>query len=90
MVKKVENRPVQERIVKSITLLPRLLKALYRVMENSDMEKGVHISMDNDVLDAQLEIWILLQPDVIPFCNLEPITGNCILTYIWQDMVLIL
>lgn len=82
MVKKVEDKPVGEIMVKSIKLLPRNLKALYRVME-TDKDKGVHIPLDNDVFDVDLEIWILLQPDVIPFCNLAPITGNCILTYIW-------
>lgn len=70
-------------MVKCYASLPSSLKALYCLFEKSFEDgRGLRISLDADVFGFDLNIWIM-QEDVIPFCDLEPITGNCIVAYIW-------
>ncbi|XP_057769420.1 uncharacterized protein LOC130989433 [Salvia miltiorrhiza] len=52
------------------------------MMEKSFAGEGIHLPIDFEMFGQDLKIWILLKDDVIPFCNLEPITGNSIIAYI--------
>ncbi|XP_057792617.1 uncharacterized protein LOC131009330 [Salvia miltiorrhiza] len=81
--KRVESRVVKERMVKCYDSLLPSLKGLYLHAEKS-MSTGqetILIPFDNDTFGKPFEVFVVCE-DIIPFCDLEPITGNCIVLYI--------
>ncbi|XP_057790384.1 uncharacterized protein LOC131007248 [Salvia miltiorrhiza] len=82
--KKTRGKKIlKESAVKNLSSLPSSLVALYCMMEKSFAGEGIRLPIDFEMFGQDLKIWILLKDDVIPFCNLEPITGNSIIAYIW-------
>ncbi|KAH6764533.1 hypothetical protein C2S51_015782 [Perilla frutescens var. frutescens] len=45
--------------------------------------EGVFIPLEDDVFGSNCEIYIHLE-DIIPFCDLDPISGNCMVVYVWH------
>ncbi|KAH6787328.1 hypothetical protein C2S52_006880 [Perilla frutescens var. hirtella] len=45
--------------------------------------RGILFSLDIDLLGSECDIWIHFE-DIVPFCDLEPISGACIVVYIWH------
>ncbi|KAH6786603.1 hypothetical protein C2S52_006155 [Perilla frutescens var. hirtella] len=78
----VEKKVVRERMVKNYASLPSTLKALYCYSGKSIKDRrGIPFSLDADVLGSECEISIHFE-DVVPFCNLEQISGASIIVYI--------
>ncbi|KAH6806849.1 hypothetical protein C2S51_027957 [Perilla frutescens var. frutescens] len=64
--------------------LPGPLKVLRFYAENKLNDgSGILIVLDNDVFGNECKIYVHRE-DIIPFCDLEPISGNCIVVYIWH------
>lgn len=65
------------------TSMPSSLKMLYCYSKLA-LEDGGSISMylDDALFDEECELYVHLE-DIIPFCELEPISCNCIVVYIW-------
>ncbi|XP_057794943.1 uncharacterized protein LOC131011160 [Salvia miltiorrhiza] len=80
--KAVAKNVVKDSVVKNLSSLPGSLLALYYMMEKSFTDVGIHVKIDFEVFGQDITVWILKKDDVIPFCNLEPSTGNCIITYV--------
>ncbi|KAL6493365.1 hypothetical protein OROGR_032499 [Orobanche gracilis] len=82
--KKNEKRPPKEKMVKSYSSLPITMKALYCILQpRFNSGQGLHVQLDTAVFGYDINVWILRE-DFISFCDLEPITGNCIVGYIWH------
>ncbi|KAH6785584.1 hypothetical protein C2S51_038039 [Perilla frutescens var. frutescens] len=45
--------------------------------------EGVFIPLEDDVFGSNCEIYIHLE-DIISFCDLDPISGNCMVVYLWH------
>ncbi|KAH6785854.1 hypothetical protein C2S51_038309 [Perilla frutescens var. frutescens] len=64
--------------------LPKSLKMLYFYGKHALKDgEGISISVEDDVFGAKCQILVHLE-DIVPFCDLEPISGNCIIVYIWH------
>ncbi|KAH6781926.1 hypothetical protein C2S51_007219 [Perilla frutescens var. frutescens] len=83
--KKIEAKQmVKKRLVKSYKSLNSSLKGLYCYAESAMKNgEGIFIPLDDDVFGNNCEIYIHLE-DIIPFCDLDPISGNCMVAYIWH------
>ncbi|KAL8548275.1 hypothetical protein ACS0TY_007556 [Phlomoides rotata] len=79
-----EKRDGQEKKLMVSTSMPKSLKMLYCYSKLA-LEDGGSISMhlDDDLFDEESELYVHLE-DIIPFCELEPISCNCIVVYIWH------
>lgn len=67
----------------SYHLLPDLLKLLSTHAKNELSDgRGIRIALDDEVFGNKYQISVHHE-DIIPFCNLEPISGNCVNVYIW-------
>ncbi|XP_057804697.1 uncharacterized protein LOC131020066 isoform X3 [Salvia miltiorrhiza] len=83
--KRVRHQVIKERKVKCYDSLHPSLKVLCIHAENSlSNEQGtIFISFDEDIFGKPFEGFILCE-DIIPFCELEQISGNCIVVYMWH------
>ncbi|KAL6493391.1 hypothetical protein OROGR_032481 [Orobanche gracilis] len=71
-------------MVKSYSSLPIKMKALYCILQpRFNYGQGLRVQLDTAVFGYDIDVWILRE-DFIPFYDLEPITGNCIVGYIWN------
>ena len=46
---------------------------------------GIAVQLANDVFGSEYMMFVYLD-DVMPFCQLQPITANCIVVYIWYSL----
>ncbi|KAH6787600.1 hypothetical protein C2S52_007152 [Perilla frutescens var. hirtella] len=80
----VGKKVAKERMVKNYALLPPSLKALYCYCEKSIKGgRGILFSLDIDLFGSECDIWIHFE-DIVRFYDLEPISGACIVVYIWH------
>ncbi|KAH6828586.1 hypothetical protein C2S53_017370 [Perilla frutescens var. hirtella] len=81
---KVEAKQiVKKRLVKSYESLNSSLKGLYCYAEGAMKNgEGIFIPLEDDVFGSNCEIYIHLE-DIIPFCDLDPISSNCMVVYVW-------
>lgn len=64
--------------------LPKSLKMLYCYGKHALKDgEGISISVEDDVFGNKCQILVHLE-DIVPFCELEPISGNCIIVYTWH------
>lgn len=83
--KMVEKKIDKKKMIKRYATLPSSLKALYCCVERSYKDgQGILLPLDVDVFGSTCDIFIHLE-DITPFCELDPISGNCIVGYIWYD-----
>ncbi|KAH6770844.1 hypothetical protein C2S52_015647 [Perilla frutescens var. hirtella] len=45
--------------------------------------RGIRFELSDDVFGSSLEIFIHFE-DILPFCDLDPISENCVVAYIWH------
>ncbi|KAH6823951.1 hypothetical protein C2S53_016206 [Perilla frutescens var. hirtella] len=77
-----EIKEVKKRMVNNYDSLKSSLKVLYLYGErNLKNGEGILISFDDDVFGCEFEIHLHIE-DIVSFCELEPISGNCIAAYI--------
>ncbi|KAH6776430.1 hypothetical protein C2S52_013991 [Perilla frutescens var. hirtella] len=82
--KKVKCKVVKNMKVKSATSLPAPLKMLCSYADHVLRDgTSILVKLDDVVFSSERECYIH-SDDIFPFCALEPISGNCILVYIWH------
>ncbi|XP_042406912.1 uncharacterized protein LOC121996847 isoform X1 [Zingiber officinale] len=65
------------------TSAPRALHMLYCYSKRAlDDGRYISVSFDYDVFDDDYELVLHLE-DIIPLYHLEPLSGNCVIAYIW-------
>ncbi|KAH6787886.1 hypothetical protein C2S52_007438 [Perilla frutescens var. hirtella] len=67
-----------------LSSLPPTLLALYCLFERSFKDEAICFMLDVEVFGHEMKVHILLDLDVIRFCKMDPITGNCIVAYVWH------
>lgn len=82
--KRKSQEPVNKvRKVKCYSSLCPALKVLYLHTETlSKTETAITIQFDEEVFGTKFSAFLCLK-DVIPFCDLQPISVNCIAVYMW-------
>ncbi|KAH6794419.1 hypothetical protein C2S52_004896 [Perilla frutescens var. hirtella] len=65
-----------------LSSLPLTLLALYCLFERSFKDEAICFMLDVEVFGHEMKVHIFLNLDVVPFCKMDPITGNCIIAYV--------
>lgn len=69
--------------VKCYDSLCHALKVLYLHTESlSKTQQAITIEFEVDVFGSEFSAFLYVK-DVIPFCDLQPISVNCIAAYLW-------
>ena len=69
------------------TSMPRALYMLYCYCKVAlEDGRGLQVDIADDVFGSECTIYIFLD-DIIPFCELQPITANCLVVYIWYRLL---
>ncbi|XP_057796245.1 uncharacterized protein LOC131012321 [Salvia miltiorrhiza] len=55
--------------------------ALYCLFEKTYKDDGLRVRFDVELFGHESKLYIM-KKDLVPFCNMEPITGGCIVAYI--------
>ncbi|KAH6770785.1 hypothetical protein C2S52_015588 [Perilla frutescens var. hirtella] len=66
----------------NLSSLPPTLLALYCLFERSFKDEAIHFMLDVELFGHEMKVHILLYLDVVPFCKMDPITGNCTVAYV--------
>ncbi|XP_073133541.1 uncharacterized protein [Henckelia pumila] len=83
-----EKHGKKKNVKKTSTVLashvPKSLNMLHFFCKHAlDEENNISINLDHDLFDEEYELLVHLE-DIIPFYELEPVSANCIVVYIWH------
>lgn len=82
--KNTHEQPSKKQKVHSYDSLSPSMKILYVHLESlSKSEMGMKIVFDEAVFGMEFNAFVYFKEDMIPFCDLRPITGNCMVVYVW-------
>ncbi|XP_057808248.1 uncharacterized protein LOC131022744 isoform X3 [Salvia miltiorrhiza] len=82
--KKADKILIKESSINKMSSLPPSLIALYYVMEKLfKSSRGLQLPIDTELFGVEISLWIV-ERDLIPFCNMEPITGSSIVAYVFH------
>ncbi|XP_057801866.1 uncharacterized protein LOC131017143 [Salvia miltiorrhiza] len=81
--KAARHEVVNERKVKCFDSLHTSLKMLCRYVDKHLTNgEGIFVQFDFDIFGKPFELYVHAD-DIVAFCELEPISGNCIVVYMW-------
>ncbi|KAH6776554.1 hypothetical protein C2S52_014115 [Perilla frutescens var. hirtella] len=68
----------------NLSSLPPTLLALYFSFKGTSKDESICFMLDVELFGHEVKVHIFLKHDVIPFCKMDPISGNCISAYVWH------